>query len=153
MDKDRSSYSTSTYSDGSSTYKRRPYSSTESRSVELCICGNPQVTKTAWTNSNPGRRFRGCSGLNGGYCNTFEWVDPPMCPRRVVLIPGLLKKINGYEKKLVQAEAVRANLEFKEKMWRICVIILFFFICLTMLGSFGKLLTHKMPPNLQLGKE
>ncbi|KAK4439217.1 hypothetical protein Salat_0256600 [Sesamum alatum] len=110
MSKLRRSVSDNTGSVDSSSSRRRPCTSTDSVRVPLCVCGDPIVTKTSWTNGNPGRRFRGCSGQNGGYCDTFEWVDPPMCPRSVVVIPGLLKKINGYEKKIVELEAVRIEL-------------------------------------------
>ncbi|KAK4424305.1 hypothetical protein Salat_1623900 [Sesamum alatum] len=47
----------------SSTSKQCP-SSTDNVWVQLCLCGNSIVTKTSWTNSNPGRRFRGYSGQN-----------------------------------------------------------------------------------------
>ncbi|KAL0404133.1 UNVERIFIED_CONTAM: hypothetical protein Sradi_2054100 [Sesamum radiatum] len=82
--------------------RRRQQTFTKGYESETCKCGMPIVTKTDWTNSNPGRRFRGCGRSNGGYCDVFEWIDPPMCDRSVVIIPDLLKKINAYEKKIAE---------------------------------------------------
>ncbi|KAI7726310.1 hypothetical protein M8C21_012285 [Ambrosia artemisiifolia] len=36
-------------------------------------------------NENPGRRFYTCPLVY------FNWVDPPMCQRSKMIIPGLLK--------------------------------------------------------------
>ncbi|KAL0456226.1 UNVERIFIED_CONTAM: hypothetical protein Slati_0961800 [Sesamum latifolium] len=79
--------------------RRRQHSFSEKISSETCQCGMPIVTKTSWTNTNPGRRFLGFGRSTGGYCDVFEWIDPPMCDRSVVIISGLLKKLNAYEKK------------------------------------------------------
>ncbi|XP_062079542.1 uncharacterized protein LOC133784000 [Humulus lupulus] len=65
-----------------------------------CHCRPPRpvVERTAWKNKNPGRRFKTCNKyrIHGG-CNFFEWIDPPMCHRAKVVIPGLLRKIGDLE--------------------------------------------------------
>ncbi|CAL5386141.1 unnamed protein product [Camellia sinensis] len=58
------------------------------------VCGRRTLIGTAWTNTNPGRRFLSCP--NSG-CIHFTWIDPPMCNRAMQIIPGLLKKLNKME--------------------------------------------------------
>ncbi|KAH7866229.1 hypothetical protein Vadar_017434 [Vaccinium darrowii] len=70
------------------------------------VRGNRRVLQTSWTNVNPGRRFVDCPNDS---CKDFEWFDPPMCPRSVQIIPGLLRVRNNMEKEL----SVRKK---KEKM-------------------------------------
>ncbi|PWA82819.1 zinc finger, GRF-type [Artemisia annua] len=63
----------------------------------LCFCGNQCVVKCSWTPRNPGRRFYCCSQMvlqSGTDCGFFEWYDPPMCPRSIQIIPGLLHSRN-----------------------------------------------------------
>ncbi|KAL0408371.1 UNVERIFIED_CONTAM: hypothetical protein Sradi_1771500 [Sesamum radiatum] len=77
------------------------YTSTgDSGIVRTCLCGLEVAVCTSWTNSNPGRRFRGCLCDNGSYCGVFQWSDPPMCRRAKEIIPGLLTRLNEQERKL-----------------------------------------------------
>ncbi|PWA63815.1 zinc finger, GRF-type [Artemisia annua] len=62
----------------------------------VCTCGKPAVVKTSWTNRNPGRRFFGCPTI-GSNCPFLGWLDPPICPRSVEIIPGLLRRINDFQ--------------------------------------------------------
>ena len=55
-------------------------------------CGAATKITTSWTDHNPGRRFRLCPN-----CAFSRWYDPPMCPRSVVIIPGLLRRINNLQ--------------------------------------------------------
>ncbi|KAL2524849.1 zinc finger protein [Abeliophyllum distichum] len=94
----------------------------------LCRCGTRIEMKTSWTQANPGRRFLTCQRRlvapfaqaslfifldifidtetviflqqNGG-CGFFSWCDPPMCPRSVEIIPGLLRSKNAYEEQVL----------------------------------------------------
>ncbi|GKA80291.1 hypothetical protein Tco_0786887 [Tanacetum coccineum] len=43
----------------------------------------------------PGRRLYGSS--NWTCCRWIGWVDPPMCPRSIQIIPGLLRARNRHE--------------------------------------------------------
>ncbi|PIN20593.1 DNA-(apurinic or apyrimidinic site) lyase [Handroanthus impetiginosus] len=69
-----------------------------------CYCGRTAVLKTSWTNNNPGRRFRTCSTRNerggGNACQFFTWVDPPICARAGVIIPGLLRKLRKRDEEI-----------------------------------------------------
>ncbi|GKA73973.1 hypothetical protein Tco_0780275, partial [Tanacetum coccineum] len=38
----------------------------------------------------------------GSQCRWIDWVDPPMCPRSVQIIPGLLKARNRHEASIQQ---------------------------------------------------
>ncbi|KAL0395378.1 UNVERIFIED_CONTAM: hypothetical protein Slati_4504000 [Sesamum latifolium] len=88
-------------SNGSSHTNPLEYTSTgDSGVVRTCLCGFEVVVCTSWTNSSPGRRFRGCHGDNGSYCGVFQWIDPPMHRRAKKIIPGLLSRINDQERKL-----------------------------------------------------
>ncbi|KAK9290541.1 hypothetical protein L1049_008711 [Liquidambar formosana] len=52
---------------------------------------------TSWTENNLGRRFYGCPNYKAnGSCGYFKWLDPPICIRARRIIPGLLKRIEGY---------------------------------------------------------
>nr|KAJ0228174.1 hypothetical protein LSAT_V11C100031460 [Lactuca sativa] len=62
----------------------------------LCFCGNVVVVRTSWTSRNPGHRFYTCPKM-GSRCGFLGWVDPPMCQRSTVIIPGLLRTMNRYE--------------------------------------------------------
>ncbi|KAH7862532.1 hypothetical protein Vadar_006136 [Vaccinium darrowii] len=59
-------------------------------SPRICYCNKVGKVNTSWTTSNPGRRFIGCEryGLPHA-CGYFIWIDPPMCERSKVVIPGL----------------------------------------------------------------
>ncbi|GJV60432.1 hypothetical protein Tco_1466532 [Tanacetum coccineum] len=54
------------------------------------------IIKTSWTNAHPGRRFYSCA-IEGSQCRWIDWVDLPMCPRSVQIIPGLLRARNKHE--------------------------------------------------------
>ncbi|KAL4560872.1 hypothetical protein LXL04_033028 [Taraxacum kok-saghyz] len=62
----------------------------------LCFCGRVAIVRTAWTSTNPGRRFHACP-KQGSRCGFLGWIDPPMCARSVDIIPGLLRNINKHE--------------------------------------------------------
>nr|GEV59955.1 hypothetical protein [Tanacetum cinerariifolium] len=57
----------------------------------------PAVTRTSWTDTNPGRRFLGCPKIEGQRYIYFHWLDPPMCQRAILIIPGLLRARNMME--------------------------------------------------------
>ena len=38
-------------------------------------------------------------------CGFHEWLDPPMCPRSTMIIPGLLKRINAFERTMPESVA------------------------------------------------
>ncbi|GJT37239.1 zinc finger, GRF-type containing protein [Tanacetum coccineum] len=75
-----------------------------------CACGLEAVTRTSWTNRNPGRRFYGCPTLSPTYVNFLRWFDPPMCQRSVQIIPGLLRSRNELEEILAMIEEKRRKL-------------------------------------------
>lgn len=56
------------------------------------------MAKTAWTNSNAGRRFYSCDR-----CRFFRWLDGPLCERAQLIIPGLLRRIKYLEGQQLQA--------------------------------------------------
>ncbi|KAL2508760.1 uncharacterized protein Fot_32407 [Forsythia ovata] len=61
-----------------------------------CFCGQSFVTRTSWTEKNPGMRFWGCSFYGRpDACDYFYWLDPPPYPRYKKVINGLLKKVNN----------------------------------------------------------
>ncbi|KAL0360354.1 UNVERIFIED_CONTAM: hypothetical protein Sradi_3719900 [Sesamum radiatum] len=69
----------------------------------LCYCGKRAKMRTSWTKDNPGRRFYNCS-IGRGNCAFFAWEDPPICARSKLIIPGLLRKINALEDKVVNLQ-------------------------------------------------
>ncbi|KAL0456063.1 UNVERIFIED_CONTAM: hypothetical protein Slati_0945500 [Sesamum latifolium] len=121
---------------------RRHSSSSGTPASGVCRCGYYLVTRTAWTTSNPGRRFRGCPGTNGRYCEAFEWTDPPMCARSTVVIPGLLKKLNVYEKKLEEVEMLRAELRKACAVKRTLLLLIAIDMELTLLDAVVDLIEH-----------
>ena len=70
-----------------------------------CHCGRLATMLTSWTPHNPGRRFWRCYG-NGPHCGFVGWVDPPMCHRALMVIPGLLRSMNRLEERARVAEAL-----------------------------------------------
>ncbi|KAK4435697.1 hypothetical protein Salat_0733200 [Sesamum alatum] len=108
----------------------------DSACVRICKCGNDLTVRTSWTNSNPGRRFRGCSGDTGVYCGVFEWIDPPMCRRAKDVIPDLLNRINNQDRLLKELRQKVVVLEARDGdkvLYRLCgilgsVIIMILFI-------------------------
>ncbi|PWA94879.1 zinc finger, GRF-type [Artemisia annua] len=76
----------------------------------VCTCGKHAVVKTSWTNRNPGRRFFGCPTIiSGSNCPFLGWLDPPMCPRSVDIIPGLLRRINAFRGVVEELEEQRSK--------------------------------------------
>ncbi|KAL0417369.1 UNVERIFIED_CONTAM: hypothetical protein Slati_3568800 [Sesamum latifolium] len=74
-----------------------------------CKCGKEARLKCPWTNDNPGRRFFACEdykktkhGRNG--CDFFLWEDPPMCPRAMAVIPGLLRNLREKEEHIASLD-------------------------------------------------
>ncbi|KAK4425440.1 hypothetical protein Salat_1738000 [Sesamum alatum] len=66
-----------------------------------------------------------CSG-QGSYCGSFEWVDPPMCPRAKEVIPGLLKRLNQYEEAVEIAKHRESQIEdLKRKYRQLCCVAFF----------------------------
>ncbi|KAL7132165.1 hypothetical protein ABFS83_12G053600 [Erythranthe nasuta] len=91
-----------------------------------CYCSRRVVTRTSWTDLNPGRRYSTCDNykkIRG--CNYFVWIDPPMCDRSRQIIPGLLRKINMREEELMKKSS-------REKCLWIAVIISWLFVYLLM---------------------
>ncbi|KAG8388721.1 hypothetical protein BUALT_Bualt02G0154800 [Buddleja alternifolia] len=91
---------------------------TSKGSKHECHCKKVVVIRTSWTKKNPGRRFYACEI---GKCSFFDWEDDPMCARSMVIIPGLLAKINKLEgdlakiNKLEEEIATMRKKEFKLK--------------------------------------
>ncbi|GJZ24216.1 hypothetical protein Tco_0561675 [Tanacetum coccineum] len=69
-----------------------------------CHCGAQAVVRTSWTNENPGRRFWVC-------CGFIDWLDPPMCRRSTLIIPGLLRSLNNHEAQIQHAMEERARMK------------------------------------------
>ncbi|KAL8242126.1 hypothetical protein R6Q59_012428 [Mikania micrantha] len=63
--------------------------------MAMCNCGRIAIIRTSWTSLNPGRQFHSCPRPVGQCRRFLGWVDPPMCPRAVGVIPGLLKDVLG----------------------------------------------------------
>ncbi|GKD65698.1 hypothetical protein Tco_1307806 [Tanacetum coccineum] len=69
-------------------------------------CGEDVVVRTSWTKRNQGKRFYACPT----FCPFLGWVDPPMCPRSMDIIPGLLRSRNQM-KDLLDMTEERADFE------------------------------------------
>ncbi|GJT78830.1 zinc finger, GRF-type containing protein [Tanacetum coccineum] len=80
--------------------------------MALCFCGLPAVTRTSWIDANPGRRFLGCPQIEGQRCIYFGLLDPPMCQRALMIIPGLLRASNRLEADMMVL--VQANMKLKK---------------------------------------
>ncbi|KAL2537727.1 GRF-type domain-containing protein [Forsythia ovata] len=66
----------------------------------ICHCGHFTTLKTSWTETNPGRRFRGCKFYGRpDACDFFSWLDPPAHPRYKSVINGLLRNKSVADKK------------------------------------------------------
>ncbi|PIN18236.1 DNA-(apurinic or apyrimidinic site) lyase [Handroanthus impetiginosus] len=83
------------------------------------------ILKTLWTSINAGRRFMGCANIRseGGkrQCGFFTWVDPPICARGTVIIPGLLCKLQARNEEV-------ASLQKRLRFMVVVVVLLIFFI-------------------------
>ncbi|GKC67013.1 hypothetical protein Tco_1099611 [Tanacetum coccineum] len=80
--------------------------------MALCFYGLPAVTRTSWTDVNPRHRFLGCPQIEGQRCIYFGWLDPPMCQRALMIIPGFLRARNRLEADMVVL--VQANRKLKK---------------------------------------
>nr|XP_027061094.1 uncharacterized protein LOC113687755 [Coffea arabica] len=80
--------------------------------LPTCVCGMKTVMITSWTAQNPGRRFAKCA-LGEDGCGYWGWIDDEMCARSTMIIPGLLRKINGMEEKMVEFEKAARKWEAK----------------------------------------
>ncbi|PWA38043.1 hypothetical protein CTI12_AA583370 [Artemisia annua] len=45
----------------------------------------------------------------GSNCPFLGWLDPPMCPRSVDIIPGLLRRINAFRGVVEELEEQRSK--------------------------------------------
>ncbi|GJS35339.1 zinc finger, GRF-type containing protein [Tanacetum coccineum] len=79
--------------------------------MALCFCGLPAVTQTSWTDANPGRRFLGCPKIEGQRCIYFHLLNPPMCQRAMLIIPGLLRARNRMEADIIMLVQANRNLK------------------------------------------
>ncbi|KAL8040561.1 hypothetical protein ABFX02_10G106700 [Erythranthe guttata] len=81
-----------------------------------CFCGNMLVQRTSWTERNPGRRYNTCIKYKEpSGCNFFAWIDPPMGYRATHIIPGLLRRVNGYEVEIARRRSR------EKKLWILLV--------------------------------
>ncbi|KAJ1691576.1 hypothetical protein LUZ63_015731 [Rhynchospora breviuscula] len=87
-----------------------------------CHCNELAVLKTAWTDSNPGRRFLGCRNYEiSRSCGYFFWYDAPVQDRAKVVINGLLRRLNNFEREKKARES-------KERRLIAIIVILVVFI-------------------------
>ncbi|GJU84178.1 zinc finger, GRF-type containing protein [Tanacetum coccineum] len=89
----------------------------------FCHCTKLAVIRTSWTPRNPGRRFYACPDL-GSECRFINWVDPPMCQRSTMIIPGLLRNINNLQANLSQVQNDRDR--FKKYLVMTWIVILLY---------------------------
>ncbi|KAK4427179.1 hypothetical protein Salat_1486800 [Sesamum alatum] len=106
--------------------------------AQQCCYDEVMELKTSRTNANPGRRFRGFSCANvrllylclfvdiitmtvnfistsqGFYCDSFCWVDPPMCERSKVVIPGLLRRLDALESRMQSTVMLGERLQIEK---------------------------------------
>ena len=74
----------------------------------VCACGRRAFVYTSWTDSNPGRRFWGCTNYRGDLnCGFFRWLDPPICARSKQIIPGLLRRLRELDMRLWERDGLR----------------------------------------------
>ncbi|GKD15030.1 hypothetical protein Tco_1199437 [Tanacetum coccineum] len=73
---------------------------------------NTDFTQTSWTDANLGHRFLGCPQVEGQRCIYFGWLDPHMCQRSMLIIPGLLRARNRIEADMMVL--VQANMKLKK---------------------------------------
>ncbi|XP_062076278.1 uncharacterized protein LOC133781307 [Humulus lupulus] len=67
-----------------------------------CACGTRVVIRTAWTRSNPGRRFYGCSNYSASEqsgCGHFSWCESKLSNRSTNALHKLLARIEEGERK------------------------------------------------------
>ncbi|XP_058779432.1 uncharacterized protein LOC131653335 [Vicia villosa] len=99
-----------------------------------CHCGLDAPLMTAWTDSNPGRRFYGCGMYKiQGFkkCSNFVWLDEEMNPRSKEVISSLLKNLNDEKQRSKDSIAKEEEMRMKMKMlkkqlkfnWSITIIM------------------------------
>ncbi|GER31466.1 GRF zinc finger containing protein [Striga asiatica] len=82
----------------------------------FCRCGKNVVTRTSWSDANPGRRYISCEKFKEkGGCTYFVWIERPLCPRACQIIPGLLRRANKFEAEAEMLQADVNNLEVEQK--------------------------------------
>ncbi|GER55222.1 zinc ion binding [Striga asiatica] len=81
----------------------------------FCRCGKKVVTRTSWSDINPGRRYISCEKFKEGGCPYFVWIEKPLCPRACQIIPGLLRRANKFEAEAEMLQADIHDLEVEQK--------------------------------------
>ncbi|CAI8601104.1 unnamed protein product [Vicia faba] len=74
--------------------------------IHECHCGIDAPLMTAWTDSNPGRRFFGCGMYKvQGFkkCSNFVWLDEEMNPRAKEVIGNLLHNLNEEKQRVKES--------------------------------------------------
>ena len=61
----------------------------------------------------------------------MDWVDPEMCARSMVIIPGLLRSLNRHQAQLQEIEKERARLK---KYLIVTWVLVFVFVMLKLLN-------------------
>ena len=61
----------------------------------------------------------------------MDWVDPEMCARSMVIIPGLLRSLNRHQAQLQEIEQERARLK---KYLIVTWVLVFVFVMLMLLN-------------------
>ncbi|MFS7915649.1 putative transcription factor GRF family [Helianthus anomalus] len=106
----------------------------------MCRCGRQTGIKTSWTDINPGRQFYTCVQLRSR-CKFFAWIDPPMCPRSVQVIRGLMdtkvvlenevkflrEEVRMYKEQVAEMENKNPRVVLNRDTCLIICWILFFF--------------------------
>ncbi|KAL4556122.1 hypothetical protein LXL04_038765 [Taraxacum kok-saghyz] len=90
----------------------------------MCRCGSEETRTTSWSDINPGRQFWRCSRPSMS-CGFVGWIDPPMCPRAVQVIPGLLRAMNMLEER--ERLAHEDALKMKKLLFCSWFLFLFYF--------------------------
>ncbi|MFS7970688.1 putative transcription factor GRF family [Helianthus anomalus] len=89
--------------------------------MATCRCGKLAIVRTSWTDNNPGRRFYSCPSPDVSCPGFVCWVDPPMCPRAVRIIPGLLRARNRADQ---ERDELRTELRWKNKLILVLLFLL-----------------------------
>ncbi|PIN05730.1 hypothetical protein CDL12_21728 [Handroanthus impetiginosus] len=87
------------------------------------------ILKTSWTNINLGHRFMGCANIRSEgewqQCGFFASVDPPICARVTVIIPGLLRKLQARNEKVA---SLQKRLRFMVAVVVLLIFLIFFWL-------------------------
>ncbi|KAM7511120.1 hypothetical protein LguiB_009995 [Lonicera macranthoides] len=110
--------------------------------ARTCFCGYPSILKTSWTDSNPGRRFLGCSRFGSQHgCGFFLWIDPPMCARSLQIISGLLRRTSNLQDMIERVK--------RREKWP-WVLLCFSWVIIFFLTFRNNSSLNNKPENLQL---